>query len=124
MTETIVLTRDNIQEIGEKDKNILVTSFYCKLSQRWINYKYKIIGSNYHNTTANYDLTLQHLNAKSKVHLYEGNKIQIYKPLVKGIIAMSPPPLPGPLVKCAMSPPPPPGPKYGGGGGGGGGGRQ
>ncbi len=104
MTETIVLTRDNIQEIAEKYKNILVTSFYCKLSQRWINYKYKIIGSNYHNTTANYDLTLQHLNAESKVHLYEGFKIQIYKPLVKGAIAMSLP-LPGP--------------KYCGGGGGG-----
>ena len=104
MTETIVLTKENIQKIGEKDKNKLVTSFYCTLSQRWINYKYKIIGSNYHNTTANYDLTLQHLNAESKVHLYEGSKIQIYKSLDKGIIAMSPP-LPGP--------------KYCGGGGGG-----
>ena len=104
MIETIVLTKENIQEIGEKYKNILVTSFYCKFSNKVINYKYKIIGSNYHNTTANYDLTLQHLNAESKVHLYKGDKIQIYKSLDKGVIAMSPP-LPGP--------------KYGGGGGGG-----
>ena len=92
------LTYDNIQEIGERYKGSVVTSFYCKLYKKWINHTYEIIG----NTAGNYGLKLQHLDTNSKVHLYEGNKIQICKQLVKG----------------AMSPPLP-GPKYCGGGGGG-----
>ena len=96
------LTRENIQRIGEKFIGRKVTSYYCKCSRKWIEHDYEIAGFEDHGSRI--ELTLKHLNGK--LHLYEGSKIQIYEPLVKGISAMSiSPPLPGP--------------KYGGGGGGG-----
>ena len=85
----IILTTENIEEIGRKYKDFIVTSIYCKHIKRWIKYRYKIIGNNYHKHTDKYDLTLQHLNRDSKVHLYEGYKIDIIR---------SPAPLPGPKL--------------------------
>ena len=94
------LTDSNIPTLSRSLEGSSVTSFYCTLHNKWVNHEYEIAG--YKDHGYKYELTLQHLNAESKVHLYEGSKIKIRPP----------------LVKCAMSPPLP-GPKYGGGGGGG-----
>tara|TARA_B100000401_G_scaffold345406_1_gene243319 strand:+ start:1452 stop:1733 length:282 start_codon:yes stop_codon:yes gene_type:complete len=85
----IVLTDENIQEISQKYKDFIVTSIYCKHIKQWIKHRYKIIGNNYHKHIDKYDLTLQHFNKPSKVHLYEGYKIDIIR---------SPAPLPGPTL--------------------------
>ena len=55
----IILTHDNIQEIGEKYKDCTVTLFYCKSFKEWVEYPYKIIGNEYHNIPDKYSLNLK-----------------------------------------------------------------
>ena len=77
------LTDSNIPTLSRILKGSIVTSFYCTHHKKWVNHDYKIAG--YKDHGYKYELTLQHLDTNSKVHLYEGSKIKIRRPLVKGI---------------------------------------
>tara|TARA_B100000424_G_C22767266_1_gene413370 strand:- start:154 stop:450 length:297 start_codon:yes stop_codon:yes gene_type:complete len=77
------LTDSNIPTLSRILKGSIVTSFYCTHHKKWVNHDYKIAG--YKDHGYQYELTLQHLDTNSKKHLYEGSKIKIRRPLVKGI---------------------------------------
>ena len=77
------LTDSNIPTLSRSLKGSIVTSFYCIHHIKWINHEYEIAG--YKDHGYKYELTLQHLDTNSKVHLYEGSIIKIRRPLVKGI---------------------------------------
>ena len=77
------LTDSNIPTLSRSLKGSIITSFYCTHHKKWVNHDYKIAG--YKDHGYQYELTLQHLDTNSKKHLYEGSKIKIRRPLVKGI---------------------------------------
>ena len=77
------LTDSNIPTLSRSLEGSIVTSFYCTHHKKWVNHDYKIAG--YKDHGYQYELTLQHLDTNSKKHLYEGSKIKIRRPLVKGI---------------------------------------